>query len=100
MMTLSHDAQDKLSFAKRSETAFYARVSTPTEDTMSIASLTQMTNLQHPGILARLAGTVVQWRERHRENAILASLDERDLHDLGLSNADRMRLLETPIWRG
>jgi len=37
--------------------------------------------------------------ERARTRRLLAQLDQRDLADLGLSQADRLNELEKPIWR-
>jgi uncharacterized protein YjiS (DUF1127 family) len=49
--------------------------------------------------LRRLFRPLWQGLERARTRRLLAQLDQRDLADLGLSHADRLRELEQPFWR-
>jgi uncharacterized protein YjiS (DUF1127 family) len=55
------------------------------------------------GPLARAAGriatTVREWRQRIRDRARLAELDERMLKDIGLTRADAEFLINKPFWR-
>ncbi len=39
------------------------------------------------------------WRRRTAEKAELARFDARELHDVGLTDADRVGILNTPLWR-
>jgi uncharacterized protein YjiS (DUF1127 family) len=38
------------------------------------------------------------WHERHREREHLVMLDERMLHDIGLTSADVEREFSKPFW--
>jgi len=49
--------------------------------------------------LVRLADTVSQWLERARGRRQLRSLDDRLLHDLGVTRADVEREAAKPFWR-
>ena len=55
------------------------------------------------GPLARTAGrmatTLREWRQRIRDRARLAELDERMLKDIGLTRADAEFLINKPFWR-
>jgi uncharacterized protein YjiS (DUF1127 family) len=53
----------------------------------------------HSHLLRRLFRPLWQGLERARTRRLLAQLDQRDLADLGLSHADRLRELEKPFWR-
>jgi uncharacterized protein YjiS (DUF1127 family) len=43
--------------------------------------------------------TLQLWRQRAAERTQLAQFDERALHDIGLTVADRTTLLDKPLWR-
>jgi uncharacterized protein YjiS (DUF1127 family) len=47
-----------------------------------------------------IARTLRLWRNRMRERRTFPLLEERDLHDLGLSRWDVERELAKPFWRG
>lgn len=49
--------------------------------------------------LASPLATLRLWRKRSRERAQLASFSLRELHDIGLSNADAMQEVSKPFWR-
>ena len=49
--------------------------------------------------VARLGATLRQWRRRIEERDQLARLDERTLHDIGLSRAGIYAELRKPFWR-
>jgi uncharacterized protein YjiS (DUF1127 family) len=53
--------------------------------------------------VARLIGSAFEilsvWHARRRERTHLASLDDRMLHDIGLTRADVERELSKPVWR-
>jgi uncharacterized protein YjiS (DUF1127 family) len=62
----------------------------------------------NPGIeLARIVGRAVKsvasridtWAARSRQRAELANLDERTLHDIGLSQSDISAEINKPFWR-
>lgn len=55
--------------------------------------------LVHAHPLRRLFGSLCQGLERTRTRHLLAQLDQRDLADLGLCHADRLRELEKTFWR-
>lgn len=48
-----------------------------------------------PGLFAMLR----TWRRRAQEKAQLASFDAREMQDVGLTEADRVGILNTPLWR-
>ena len=39
------------------------------------------------------------WRGRAQEKAQLARFDAREMQDVGLTEADRVGILNTPLWR-
>jgi uncharacterized protein YjiS (DUF1127 family) len=47
----------------------------------------------------RVAITLLIWRERSRQRAMLAELDGHLLRDLGISAAEAQREWEKPFWR-
>lgn len=47
----------------------------------------------------RLADLVIDWADRARERRFLAELDDRALHDIGLSRSDAERETAKPFWR-
>jgi uncharacterized protein YjiS (DUF1127 family) len=51
------------------------------------------------GMIARSATLLGLWAERMRERTLLARLNDRDLHDIGLSRYDVDRLIAKPFWR-
>ena len=51
---------------------------------------------KHAGGLRALFRT---WRRRAGEKAELAQFDARELQDVGLTDADRVGILNTPLWR-
>jgi len=55
---------------------------------------------QEPNGLQLLGQTVSLWLRRLRERAELARFGERDLRDLGLTQADADYELGKPFWRG
>ena len=50
-------------------------------------------------LLERAAATLRLWRKRVREKRALERLDERDLHDIGVSYSDVYAELRRPFWR-
>jgi uncharacterized protein YjiS (DUF1127 family) len=42
---------------------------------------------------------VLSWHERARERQTLASLDERQLRDVGLTRSDVTNEIQKPFWR-
>ncbi len=58
-----------------------------------------VTNSQLWPIVPRLGALLRQWRRRIRERDQLARLEERDLHDLGLSRGTVYAELRKPFWR-
>lgn len=56
----------------------------------------------HRGLAPRLArgwATLRRWRQRARQRRMLAMLTEYELHDIGVSTADRYGELAKPFWR-
>jgi uncharacterized protein YjiS (DUF1127 family) len=49
--------------------------------------------------LSQVAAILRQWRQRSRERAQLALLDERMLRDIGISRGDVLREINKPFWR-
>jgi uncharacterized protein YjiS (DUF1127 family) len=54
---------------------------------------------QRQSWLPSLLATLRLWRKRARERAQLANFSLRELHDIGLSNADAMQEASKPFWR-
>jgi uncharacterized protein YjiS (DUF1127 family) len=50
-------------------------------------------------VLWDLGAGIARWARRRRENQELAQLDERELQDIGLTQADVRMLLDKPVWR-
>jgi len=66
--------------------------------------MAQAIPLSHHGLsvtaaLSTLRDAFAAWRQRAEERNQLAQFDERALHDIGLTTADRITLLGKPIWR-
>jgi uncharacterized protein YjiS (DUF1127 family) len=62
------------------------------------ASLAQAVG-QFAAAPALAVSALLTWQERVRERATLREMDERALHDIGLSRADIEREAEKPFWR-
>jgi uncharacterized protein YjiS (DUF1127 family) len=50
--------------------------------------------------LEAVVDTLLVWQRRHHDRLHLMSLDDRLLHDIGISNADVYRESSKPFWRG
>jgi uncharacterized protein YjiS (DUF1127 family) len=50
--------------------------------------------------LETVVDTLLVWQRRHHDRLHLMSLDDRLLHDIGISNADVYREASKPFWRG
>ena len=46
-----------------------------------------------------LGAVVVRWAGRIRDAEELAKLDDRELHDIGLTRAEARIMLDKPFWR-
>ena len=66
---------------------------------MSIFTHKSMINHHGSGVFAQIAETLHVWRERQEQRRQLATLTERDLHDVGLSWSDIVFEAEKPFWR-
>lgn len=66
---------------------------------MSATTVGHMSHASATGLLARLRTAYATWRRRAWEREALATLDERDLHDLGLSRAAANYESGKPFWR-
>jgi uncharacterized protein YjiS (DUF1127 family) len=60
---------------------------------------TRVAGTDRPSLRARIAETLRLWRKRIREKRALERLDERDLHDIGVSFSDVYAELNRPFWR-
>jgi uncharacterized protein YjiS (DUF1127 family) len=68
--------------------------------TMAVHTAAQLGKCQlQQSWLIRLADLVIDWAERARERRFLAELDDRALHDIGLSRSDAEREAAKPFWR-
>jgi uncharacterized protein YjiS (DUF1127 family) len=47
----------------------------------------------------RAVAVLREWRQRSRERAQLASLDDRMLRDIGVSRGDVLQEINKPFWR-
>jgi uncharacterized protein YjiS (DUF1127 family) len=73
---------------------------------VSASIYSHLRNCQAPPATARrmkfweaVQEVVRHWRSRRQERRMFASLDGRDLHDLGLSQWDVEREIARPFWR-
>jgi uncharacterized protein YjiS (DUF1127 family) len=66
---------------------------------MSTYTHESMTNHHGSGVFAQLSETVHIWRQRQSDRRQLAELNDRDLHDVGLSWSDVAYEAEKPFWR-
>ena len=72
-----------------------------THDTMmDCRALSRPSTARHGGVTASIAHTIGVWRSRIRDRNTFATLDRRELHDLGVSNWEVERELAKPFWRG
>ena len=49
---------------------------------------------------ARWRGALQLWRRRERERGDLARMSEAELHDIGVTSAERWAEIYKPCWRG
>jgi uncharacterized protein YjiS (DUF1127 family) len=66
---------------------------------MSVFTHESMRNHHGSGVLAQIGETLRVWHERQQRRRQLATLTERDLHDVGLSWSDIVFEAEKPFWR-
>ena len=66
---------------------------------MSIFTHESMINHHGCGVFAQIGEALHVWRERREQRRQLATLTERDLHDVGLSWSDIAFEAEKPFWR-
>ena len=52
-----------------------------------------------PSVAVRLAETLGEWLRRGRSRRLLAQMDDRMLHDIGLSRDAAQGEIEKPFWR-
>jgi uncharacterized protein YjiS (DUF1127 family) len=50
--------------------------------------------------LAGWRGALQEWRRRDRDRVELARLSEAELHDIGVTSAERWAEINKPFWRG
>jgi uncharacterized protein YjiS (DUF1127 family) len=50
--------------------------------------------------LVRWRSELTLWRRRSRERAELARMSEAELHDIGITSADRWAEINKPFWHG
>jgi uncharacterized protein YjiS (DUF1127 family) len=50
-------------------------------------------------VFGRVVAVLGEWRQRSRERAQLALLDERMLRDIGVSRGEVLREVNKPFWR-
>ena len=66
---------------------------------MSIFTHESMINHHGSGLFSQIGQTLHVWHERQQQRRQLATLTERDLHDVGLSWSDIVFEAEKPFWR-
>jgi uncharacterized protein YjiS (DUF1127 family) len=66
---------------------------------MSATILPRMTSTQSDGVTGKLRALAGAWRERARDRAAFAQMDDRDLRDRGLDRASVAYALNKPFWR-
>ena len=55
--------------------------------------------MSSPGF-ARWRGALQEWRRRDRDRVQLARMSEAELHDIGVTSAERWAEINKPFWRG
>jgi uncharacterized protein YjiS (DUF1127 family) len=53
-----------------------------------------------PSAAVRLADSLVGWLQRARSRRVLAQMDERMLHDIGITRDAALSEHAKPFWRG
>jgi uncharacterized protein YjiS (DUF1127 family) len=53
-----------------------------------------------PSRLAHWRGELQSWRRRSRERDELARMSDGELHDIGVTSAERWSEINKPCWRG
>ena len=53
-----------------------------------------------PSGIAHLREALQVWRRRDRERSELARMTESELHDIGVTSAERWAEINKPCWRG
>lgn len=66
---------------------------------MRIASLHFAFEMSPPR-LAQWRSELQSWRRRARERGELARMSDGELHDIGVSSAERWSEINKPCWRG
>ena len=66
---------------------------------MSIFTHESMINHHGSGLFSQIAETLHVWHQRQQQRRQLATLTERDVHDVGLSWSDIVFEAEKPFWR-
>ena len=54
---------------------------------------------RNKGLLAGIVDVLIDWQDRTRSRVMLSRLDDRMLHDMGLSRADVDFETTKPFWR-
>ncbi|MFQ5955783.1 MAG: DUF1127 domain-containing protein [Kiloniellales bacterium] len=58
-----------------------------------------LTRITGPGLVRRLVERLLTWQRRASERRHLMQLDDRLLHDMGITRAEAEREYRTPFWR-
>jgi uncharacterized protein YjiS (DUF1127 family) len=53
-----------------------------------------------PELMGNLMSAFLGWQDRWRQRQLLAEMDERMLHDMGIDRATVSREVMKPFWRG
>lgn len=67
--------------------------------THSLSPSLTRTAAPQPSPLTRIADSLFQMVERHRQRITLQSLSDQALSDIGISRADAQREADRPFWR-
>jgi uncharacterized protein YjiS (DUF1127 family) len=73
---------------------------TEEEDEMLRIALPHIALWPSPPSFERWRGAMRSWRRRDRERGQLARMSEAELHDIGLTPAERWAEIYKPCWRG
>ena len=57
-------------------------------------------NLKPLGLASWVLGRLIAWQDRADQRHALATLDDRQLKDIGLSRADILREISKSFWQG
>jgi uncharacterized protein YjiS (DUF1127 family) len=87
------------SFNNRAGVSENAQDSRPVAFSIGVKSAVLLIASSMLSLISRVTGKLRTWRQRDRERAELARMSQAELHDIGVSSADRWEEISKPFWR-